>query len=147
MPDIGLAVTVSRDLLGLPTLDLNDHVSFYIAPGTLGAPMAWQRQQVGAPWVDGLVTVNRTRGMVSEPVVVEVLGDDTAEMFTNQATLIAAFSQDSFTLAVTVNGVANTYRCEAADYQIGSWVSGRLASIQGQITFTMPRQPVHAGVG
>lgn len=148
MPDIGLSVAVTRSLLGLADLDINDHESFYVAPNTLGAQLTYNRQQVGAPWCDGQVTVNRSKQNVSEPVVVEVLGDDNSEVFANMAALIAAFSQDSFTLKITVDGVVNNYRCEAADYQIGAWVTGRLAAEQAQVTFTVLRQPVAAaGVG
>lgn len=149
MPDIGLQVTVSRTLLALPDLDINDHQAYYVAPGTLGAQLSYNRQQISAPWCDGQITVNRSMQNVSEPVVVEVLGEDNGEVFANMATLLAAFAQDHFTLTVVVDGlVTNTYRCEAADYQIGAWVSGRLAAEQAQVTFTVPRQPLaKAGVG
>lgn len=148
MPDFTLVVHVSRAVLGLVDLDINDHERFYVAPGTFGAQLSYNRQQIGSPWTDGQVTVNRSKQMVQEPVVVEVLGDTFAEMFANIAELLAAFTQDHYQIKTTVgSGNQIRYSCEAADYQIGAWVSGRLASQQAQVTFTVPRQPVPAASG
>lgn len=141
MSDIALSVVLSRDALGLPPLQINDHLNYYIAPSFLGASQSWQRNTVGSPFIDGTTTTFRTRQMVQEPIQVEVPADTTAELYTQMATIVQAFSQDSFTMTVTVNGQVTQYACEAADFTV-LWQSPRIVNKQGQVTFTMPRQPV-----
>lgn len=140
MPDITLAASVTRTQLGLGDLNINDHVSFYLATQLLGAQVQWNRQQVTSPFTDGAVTTQRFRQQVTEQVGVEVLAATAAEMQTNLAELLAAFCQDSYTLTLVVDGTTYAYRCEAADYQV-AWTGPRFAARQGQVLFNVPRQP------
>jgi hypothetical protein len=143
VPDIGLSVRVSRELLGLGELEINDHRSYYCAPQFLGGQVAWRRNTVSSPWLDGDVTINRTRGMVTEQLAVEVLGANLSEAQTNVVTLIEAFIQSRFTLTADFGDleVSQVYDCEAADYQI-SWSGPRLVASQLQVVLGVPRQPV-----
>lgn len=143
MPELGLSVVVGRGLLGLADLEINDHVSYYVAPQFLGGQVAWTRQQVTSPFCDGAVTTYRTRGVVSEQLGVEVLGDSPAEVNTGLAVLLAAFVQDSFAIAVAIGDQTWQYACEAADYQV-AWSGPRWLANQLQVLFTVPRQPVPA---
>ena len=140
---LGMGVSVTRTQLGLPVLNINDHNAYYVADTFLGGQMAWNRNQVTSPYVDGSVTVNRTRSMVTEQIVVEVLGGPSQALLqANVATLIAAFSQDSYLLSITLpQATTYQYLCEAADYQV-SWTSPRFFAKQLQVTFSMPRQPI-----
>lgn len=141
MPDLGLSVVVSRDLLGLAGLEINDHLAYYVGPQLLGGQVAWNRQQVTSPFIDGQVTTWRTRQNVTEQLGVEVLGDTPGELNANLAVLLAAFIQDSFHLAVAIGAQSFEYACEAADYQVG-WTGPRWVACQLQVVFAMPRQPV-----
>jgi hypothetical protein len=140
VPDLALAVTVSRTLLGLAPLDINDHLNYYVTPQLLGGQVAWTRTQITSPWLDGAVTTNRVRQMVTEPLVIEVLGGTHGELKANVDTLVQAFIQDSFDLELTMGDAAYAYRCEAADYTLG-WNGPRMMANQVQVTFSVPRQP------
>ena len=141
MPDLGLDVSVSRALLGLADLAINDHLAYYLSPQFLGGQVTWNRQQATSPFVDGAVTTYRTRGMVTEQLGVEVLGDTPGELDGNLAVLLAAFVQDSFHLAVAIGAQSWEYLCEAADYQV-AWSGPRFIARQLQVLFGVPRQPV-----
>lgn len=141
MPDLSLSVSVTRTLLGLADLEVNDHVHSYVTPTFLGADRGWNRVAVTSPWLDGDVTVNRTRQKVTESLQLEVLGESLAEMDANALAILDAFDQSDFTITVTVGGQAHTYECEAADRSV-LWTGPRMISSQLQITFQVPRQPV-----
>ena len=138
---LGMSVTVTRTQLGLSPLAINDHISYYVADTFMGGQVSWTRNQVTSPFVDGAVTVNRTRSMVTEQVVIEVLGGTQALIQANAATLISAFLQDSFLLTITVATTTYQYLCEASDFQV-TWTGPRFFAKQAQVTFSMPRQPI-----
>ena len=141
MSDIVLAASVSRGLLALPDLDINDHVNFYIAAQFWGAEETWERNVAGSPYVDGTVTVNRSRRNITQPVAVECLGSTQAALEANIAALKQAFYQDTFTLTVTTNSQAHAYACECADSTIG-WTTGRIAGGIVQVVFQVPVKPI-----
>lgn len=140
MPDITLSVVITRTLLSLANLELNDHLNFVAAPSSPGQ-VQWQRQQVSSPWVDGAYTVNRHREQVMEELTFEVKGSSDANLQTNLGTIVAAFSQANFTITSTFNGTAYAWACEAADYQV-VWDGPRHVAKQLQVRFTVPRSPI-----
>lgn len=140
MPDLTLSVAVTRSLLGLADLNINDHLNYAIGPTFLGAQVQYQRNQAASVFLNGAVTVTRNKQMVTEQVQVEVYGGSTAGLQTNLSTLLTAFGQDSFTLAISINGQTQSYACEAADYQL-MWTGPRWISKQVQVEFQLPRQP------
>jgi len=140
MPDLDLAVQISRDALGLEILDLNDHISFYCAASFLGGAEQWNRTKVASVFLDGDVTVFRTRGSVREPVVIEVRGGDAAEVYANTCALVAAFSQDSYALVARFGGALFTFDCEAADYTV-VFTGPRWTALALQVSFNVPRKP------
>jgi hypothetical protein len=141
VPDLAMSVTLSRTLLGLGDLEINDHLNYAVGPQLLGGTVAWNRQKATSPFLDGEVTTQRSRQNVTEQVAVEVYAGDAAELKANTAALITAFCQDSFVLTVTLEGTFYVYQCEAADVTI-AWVGARMMAHQGQVTFAVPRQPV-----
>lgn len=143
MPDLDLAVAVTRTQLGLSELNICDHLNYYIAATQfLGGTMSWTKNQITSPYTDGAFTVNRTRGQVTEPVTVEVLGETDTDLQTNLATLINAFSQDSFVLLIGIGAANYQYQCEAADVQLARWTVSGMLFKQQQVVFQVPRQPV-----
>lgn len=141
MPNISLSVSITRTGLGLVDLEINDHIHSYITPSFMGADSPWNRTAVTSPWLDGDVTVNRTRQKVTEPLQLEVLGGSLAEMDANAQALLEAFDQSDFHLIVDIGGQTHTYECEAADRTV-LWTGPRMVEGQLQITFQVPRQPV-----
>lgn len=145
MSDIALSVLVSRTRLGLGPLQIASGGTYFLTPQFLGATVTWTRQQVGSPFADGQVTTSRVRQNVTETVGVEVRADTYAELDAAISAVIAAFTQDRFTMTIEVGDVdiaTYQYRCEAADYQTLTWNTARLYSMAGQVLFQMPRQPV-----
>jgi len=142
MPELSLQVEISRDNLGLLPLDINDHTNYYVAGDFLTGQLSWNRNQVGSPFLDDQITVYRTLNRVTRALTVEVLGTSIATMNTNMITLVAAFMQDTFHLAVVADTDLNLeYNCEAADYQVG-WTGPRLIQRQVSITFNVPCAPI-----
>jgi hypothetical protein len=139
--DVTLSVTVSRDSLGLPPLEIATSPDYYIGTQFLGANVQWDRQQVGSQFLDGMVTVNRHRQMVTEQIAVEITADTMTDVQTKMGDLITAFIQNSFTMVVHAGGSSRVYNCEAADYQDASWTTPRMAGAQGQVLLSVPRQP------
>lgn len=138
--DLTLSVSVTRTALALADLQINDHLDYYIGPQFFGGSQAWQRNQVGSPFIDGQVTTYRTKQMVTEQVQIECLGGDAVELEANITAVYDAFMQDSFNVSIVYNGVTLTYQCESADVT-KLWTGPRLIANQGQLNFSVPRQP------
>src|SRR3954471_7485848 len=137
-----MSVTVTRTLLGLPDLELNDFVRYSIGAQFLGGNVSWNKQQVGSIFVDGQTTTARSMQNVTEQVAVEVYAEDIDELRANTTEVDQAFFQDSFVMTVTVDGVVYAqYMCEAADRQL-TWTGPRLIEHQNAIVYSMPRQPL-----
>ena len=147
--DLSMSVTISRTLLGLTPLEINDQLLYKIAPGLLGGQVTWQRITASSPYMDDDITVNRRRGRVSEPLLVEVFGrskaqpnaDNPAILKTNLGTLVQAMVQDTFDLTITLDAQTYIYACEAADYSM-AWSTPRFVARQLQVAFVVPRAPV-----
>lgn len=142
MFDVELSVTVSRDALGLPPLEIASSPDYYLSTQFMGSAVQWDRQQVSSQWLDGAVTTSRHRQMITEQIAVEVTGADLPGVQEKLAVLIEAFIQASYVLTIIAGGATRSYRCEAADYQDLSWTTPRLSAAQGQVLLQVPRQPV-----
>lgn len=134
------SASVTRSSLGLGDLDIHDGLNYVITNRLFGGSVSYQRNQVSSPYVDGDVTVTRRRPNVSENISIHVYGSDHASMATNVSALIAAFSQDSFNIGVTVGNQLYQYQCEAADYQM-EWDQAKMHSTQTTVNFQLPRRP------
>jgi hypothetical protein len=147
MTNMTLGFTISRTLLGLGTLDLNDHTNFYIAPGTWGSAVSWDRTQVGSKFVDGKVTTHRVMEMVQEPLAVEIRGSTNAAMWVNIRALTVAMKQDTFQITTNWNGDTSVWNCEASDLQGLVFTGPRIIAKQMQATYQVLRQPVPVSGG
>lgn len=141
MVDIALSIKVSRTLLGLPDLELNDHTAYYAASEQFfGANEGWNHDRVTSRWLDGAVVTSRQRQMVQEPLAIECLGDTSAEVEANILAMLHAVSQSDYTITVTLNGQVHIYQCEPADRTVAR-STARLYNNQWQIVLNIPRQP------
>lgn len=141
MTNMTLGFTVSRTLLSLSALDLNDHTNYWISPGTWGATKSWNRTQAASVYADGKITTHRVLEMVNEPLIVEVRGTSNAVMFTNLRTLITAMSQDNFQITTNFNGDTSVWQCETSDLQTVVFTGPRIIAKQLQVTYAVLRQP------
>lgn len=141
MADVQIGASVSRDLLGKAPLQINDHVRYYAAPQFLGGQVGWAKQQAGSPWLNGMRTVSAVMENVTETLTIEVKAETAVEVQTAMAELVQAFQQDTYLLTVVEDGATYQYECDRAGYQI-VWSGPRLVAKQGQVTFSVERQPV-----
>jgi hypothetical protein len=141
MADPSVGVTISRTLLGLGDLNLNDHISYITSAAFFGAGVTYRRSQVKSPYVEGAITTNRVRDVVQDQVSIDVLAPDYGTFQTNIHTLQDAFAQDEFILTLTLNGVPWAWLCEAADYKM-DWSVPRIFGLYGQVQYTLLRQPL-----
>ena len=147
--ELVLSVTISRALLGMDPLEINDQLAYKVAPGLMGGQVQWQRTTASSPYMDDDITVNRRRGRVTEPLLVEVFGRDEANpnasspaiLRANLDTLVRAMVQDSFEMKIVMDAQTYTYACEAADYGM-QWTTPRFVARQLQVAFQIPRAPV-----
>jgi hypothetical protein len=140
--DLTLSVVVSRTNLSLANLEINDGVDYKIAGNEfLGGQLAWEKSQVGSPFVEGKVTTHRVRQNVQEQISVEVYGSGTSDVQANAKALIEAFSQSSYTVTVSVDNQATVYNCEAADFRI-EMTTPRYAASQLAVHFNVERKPL-----
>jgi hypothetical protein len=135
------AATVTRGSLGLSNLNIHDGLNYIVTNKILGAQVAWDKNQVSSPWVDGDVTISRRRPNVSEPFSIHVHGDDHADMKNNVQVLLEAFMQNQYNLAVTVGNQLFQYKCETADYQM-EFDQSKMFATMTTINFQIPRRPV-----
>lgn len=133
-------VTVSRLELGMPILDINDHVNYQVGDQILGGNQTWNRQTVKSPYVDGEIMVNRTRGQVQEQFAVQVFGDTQVAMQQNIATLIDAFSQFTYQLSIEMENATYTYQCDTSDYTV-DWTNTRMMAKKALVKLQFPRSP------
>lgn len=136
-----MSVLVSRDLLGLTPLQINDHLTYAVAAPFLGGTVTWNRTQVSSPMMDGDVTTFRRRPTVTETVTVEVMAGNQADLHSAISQLVLAFQQDAYTVTITLGGEVYAYRCESADFAV-AWVGARFIAHQLQVTLSVPRSPV-----
>jgi|LauGreDrversion4_2_1035121.scaffolds.fasta_scaffold436237_2 hypothetical protein len=135
-----LSVTLSRTLLSLADLEINDHENYYIAElGDLS--VAWRRVVTSSPYVDGEITTQRSRQNTNRQVTVEVLGTDWGNAQANARALIDALSQDEFEMTITQDTEVTTYLCEASDY-VWKQAKERWHSTRGQLTFGLLSKPM-----
>lgn len=136
-----LAASVTRDELGMGDLNINDHTSYALGVNILGGQVAWQKQQVTSPYIDGDITITRRRPTVMETIEINVYGTNHSTLITRLKTLVQAFSQDTFNLGVSFNGTLRQYQCEAADYSI-EYNQPKIHSHQCLVRFSVPRNPI-----
>ena len=142
MTDLSVVAKVTRSLLGLGDLDINDHSTYRLAgPQVMGGTVSWDRRQVSSPWVEGDITVSRRRTNVMDQITVYVAGSATDNLNLNLQNLLWAFTQDRYTLSITVGSQQFAWDCEAADYQV-TYDTPHLKSLYVPVVFTVPRRPV-----
>jgi predicted amino acid-binding ACT domain protein len=141
--DLGVVARVSRTLLSLGDLDINDHSSYVLAgPQPVQGAVQWERKQISAPWVDGDITVARRRGNSTESISVYVAGSNMATLDANMATLKDAFFQDRFTLQIIVGGANHAWDCESADLSQVVFDTPHAVARYVTMTFSVPRKPI-----
>lgn len=125
-------------------LNINDGVNYILSPEGLNpATVVYRRTQVMSPFVEGRFTTNRLLDAVEGEMQVDVLGSSQADLASNIAALIAAFTQDTYTLTISLDGTSYSWECEAADYSM-DWTHTRVHARRVPMRFAFQRQPTPA---
>lgn len=106
---------------------------------------SWRRTTVEGKYQHGRALVGAVLNHGSLPLVVRVHGDSWSQVSNRAQTLIAAFSQYSYTLTITINGVTSTWRCEPADITIAGgdqWQKFHAMANQQEYQLVIPRDPI-----
>lgn len=140
-----VTVFVTRGELALADLQLVDHANGYeVVDGSLNAgQVSWRRSLVRSPFVEGAYETNAVRELVEgATVAVDVNGPDQTTIRTRVAALIAAFTQSTYELHVTLDGIAWAWTCMRADYSVGVVSDDIVFGLAAPVVLQFPRQPV-----
>lgn len=140
MTDLPTIAKVSRPVLGENDLYINTSNYRLVGPNIMGGTVQWDRKTVSSPWVDGDITVSRRRGNVQDNISVYVTGTSQANLQSNIATLIAAFTQNRYTLQIQIGDATYAWDCETADYSI-QMDTVHFHARYVVVTFTIPHKP------
>lgn len=140
--DLDISGSVTRTDLGLGDLTLNtdDLKITEWGPGIV----SWRRQKVSSAYVHGDFATSLVKEQVESPLGIRATGSSMTDCWNKIGTLIEAFSQFSYTLAVVIEGTTFTYECEAADYSTGDgglFQKFHAMAYKQEIKFLIPRRP------
>lgn len=149
---LGVSVMVTRTLLGLPPIDLNDpntlrHGDGYrIIRGSLGpGDVTWRKTVVDSPFVEGEAVVMAVKQQLHAPIGVRCLARSPAALTDVVQQVCTAFSQIRYTVQVTIEGTPwGTWLCQPADWSVGqsgSYSEFHFMAVQQEIRFNVPRFP------
>jgi hypothetical protein len=141
MPDAALSLTISRDELNLPVLELNAAPFTVTKEGITPGEITLRREEVKSPYVHGSYVVNQVKDQGQGRVVIQVDAPTYSDLKTHIQTLIDAFSQWDFVITFTFEGAVFQWNCTMADYAVG-FVNERWHSKAIEVGFQFPRHPV-----
>lgn len=140
-----LSVTFTRAALSLPDLAVGDHPGdgLWIGEDGVGA-VGWDFRRTYAPdsgWFSGKGLLAAVREASTLPLTVYAQAASSAELDALKAELEAAAAQWSYTVTVTVDGIATTYNCEPAIPQWGPVDSGMVRLHMARCQLVIPVNP------
>lgn len=140
-----VVVYVTRDELSLADLTLTDYANGYeVVEDSLNAgQVSWRRSLVRSPFVDGAYETNAVRELVEGgTIAVDVNAANQTTLQSRVTTLINAFSQSTYELHVTLDGIEWAWTCMRADYAVGVASDDIRFGLTAPVAFQFPRQPV-----
>lgn len=141
---MNLSVTISRTLLGLSALQL-DNPAAGLAVVSLGpGRREIDLNEVTSPVSDGAVVVGQRAELQTAFITVRAYSTTEAGVLTLIDTLSAAFNQRQYDLTVAIGTRTEVWKCYAADQSVGAegrWEADRLSGGFQDIAFQVPRLP------
>lgn len=141
-----LSVAFSRAALSLPDLTIGDHPgdgSLYLNEDGVGA-VGWDFRRSYAPdsgWFSGKGLLAAVRDASTLPLTIYAHAASSAALDAARAELGAAAAQWSYTVTVTVDGIATAYNCEPAIPQWGPVDSGMVRARLARCQLVIPVNP------
>lgn len=141
MADLNVTGSVSRS--GSSALQLNSGGLKIVSAGPGGK--SWKRIFVDGRYQHGRALIGATLEQMTAPLVVRVYGDTWSHVSNRAQTLIDAFSQRTYTLTITIDGIQSRWRCEPADINIvggDSWQKFHAMANMQEYQIMVPRDPI-----
>lgn len=137
------SILVDRDSLSLAPLQVWQTGKFILPEGTFGGGSTGQRRKTTeSDIVRGSYSTAIVEGQRTGNVSVHIFGNATDTLQDLVMEVITAFTQFRYTLAWQYNGLAGTWQCEAADYDLGQSGGiideGWLSANSQAINFSIP---------
>lgn len=142
----GNSLTFQIAISGGPTINETSTEYGFPEGGISHGALGYRRFFAQSPWVQGRTLIAAVPETQIGVITFRVLGT-LAQQKTRMNTLIAAFTQDTYTVTITIDGQSHVWSdCEPADYVVGSSGQGFLSGphmMAGQqnITFQVPHTP------
>lgn len=142
--DLPISCTVSRTSGG--PLQLQSPGTYEVVDLGLGA-RSWRRTTLEGRYQHGRALLGAVLDTMTIPLVVRVYGASVQEVSTRAQTLIAAVSQQAYTITCVLGGTGAatfTWSCEPADVQLagGSVNKFQLMQHQQEYVLAIPRDPI-----
>lgn len=140
---VALTGSVTRTELGLAPLSLDVDGTYSIVSFSEGG-VTWRRTTVAGKYQRGRRLIQAQQDSVTDVLLIRVYGGSWIEVNNRVKVLRDAFSQFTYRLTVTINGLERTSECEPADMDVvgeDSRRKGLLFENMREIQFSIPRDP------
>lgn len=140
------SLLVSRDELSLADLQLWAPPTFLLPEGgfAIGA-QTHRRETITSPFTPGRFLIGLVPDVQVNRLVVQVRGSSGSDLRSLVGTVLAAFTQTSYTVTSNYDGLIGSWDCEPADYSVGA--EGvvdefDLSFYEQAVTLLFPRSPL-----
>lgn len=140
---LDLTGSIARTELGLAALSLDVDGTYSIVSFSEGG-VTWRRNAVTGKYQAGRRLIQAQQDSVTDVLLVRVYGSSWVEVNNRVKVLRDAFSQFTYRLTVTINGLARTTECEPADMDVvgeDTRRKGLTFANMREIQFSIPRDP------
>lgn len=135
------AATVTRTELGLSALSIHDGTTYFIRAFQPGK-VPIRREEAKSPLVVATVEIGSVKDDALATMLVQVRGASHSAVQSSISTLISAFSQNEYTLTVSIDGTAYAWTCRKAQYGLDDFDFAFRHRLFAHVDLTFPRSPV-----
>lgn len=139
------SISIDRTSLTLSALVVaDDGTTYRPTPDGIGRPgISWRLTAMpDSADSHGTEYVAAVKEQSSMPLQVKVYADSSAALDAACDALEEALSQFAYTMTVTVDGVAKTWTCAPASWQVSNFDSGEVAAHIATYAITVPVYPI-----
>lgn len=138
--------TLTAVVTGTAGLTLSHANGYDISLERFGpGPRTWRRETITSPFMSGRWLIDSQLDTSNAPMDVFVFGTTASQFATRTDALLDAFSQRTYNLQLTIDGVLYEWACEPADIAPGAdgeFNIGDLAAFGQDFHLSIPRDPV-----
>lgn len=140
---MSVQASVTRTLLSLSDLTLAGS-TFNVAekPVFDSGHVTWRRENVTSPFVSGDFEVGAVPDKAAITMAVRVTSTSDAALSSALGTLLAAFTQKTFTLTATIGAASYSWACRRADYGPVTFDQTLRGHRTAMVPLSIPRSPV-----